>query len=213
MATKTEFLDVRLTQGELKQLLNQNTKIYLPSYVSNPRVLEMIQDILNKEGEELTNNPNDSGGLTKWGVTEKTARSLGYEGQMKDMTLEKATLIAANEFYYKPNIHLLNKFGARLTAEAFDAAYLCGAGTVIKCIQRFLNAMNRRGKDWPDISVDGGLGPKTLDALSRATSLRGEGLVLKNLRGSLYTHFLELVEKREKDEEFFNGWVDKRIGL
>ncbi len=207
-------METNLDDITLEQLLNSDDSIDLVYWIRNDSVRTDIYAILNKEGEQLTNDPNDSGGLTKWGCTEKTARSLGYDGDMADLTFEKAALIGAWEFYYRPRINVLNNLvGDQFAYEAFDAAYLMGSGGVVKCIQRFLNAMNRNERDWRDISTDGVIGfGETVPAIKAAVKRRGSAMMLRHLRGTLYAFMLELVERREKDEEWFNGWVEKRIG-
>ena len=205
--------------AKLEQLLNgPSSGFTVRELVDNSDVFmflcDSIEHIQESEGSELVDDPNDSGGLTKYGVTERTARNLGYKGEMADMCQKKAALIAAYEFYFRPKFYRLNEIvGPKFTYEVFDAAYLSSAKAVIELIQRFLNVANRQGKDWPDIGVDGILGEgETIPALESYLAKRGEDMLMKNFRGLMYTHFFTLCERREKDEKFFNGWVAERIG-
>lgn len=52
----------------------------------------VINSVLKNEGGYV-DHPNDTGGPTHWGITEKTARSYGYTGKMVDFTKEDAYLI------------------------------------------------------------------------------------------------------------------------
>lgn len=181
--------------------------------IDNPDMVLNLSRTLDKEGDELTDHENDLGGVTKFGITEDTARSLGYEGKMEDLTMAQAMLMGAYEFWFRPRLDEINhSISKEFAFEMYDASYLCGHSNVIKYIQRFLNLMNRRQVDWPDLEVDGIYGSKTLGALLKAKEKRGVPLLLKNLHGCVYHHFFTITEAREKNEDFFNGWVDKRIG-
>lgn len=194
------YLNYGITLNKVRELIN------------NPEIYLAIEKTLEHETSKYTDNPLDSGGKTKWGVTEKTARGLGYTGDMKDITKSMAMLIAVYKYYFKSNVFEFNDIvGYQFTTELFDASYVIGVTGTMKIVQRFLNAMNRNESYWPDIIVDGIWGDATKNAITRAVAIRGELMLIKHLRGSLYTHFLLLVERREKDEVFFNGWVANRI--
>lgn len=205
-----------ITRSKMKQLLNApNESVMLEAWVRDPFLFAEVKKTLVKEGEKLTNHKNDRGGLTKWGLTETKARELGYEGEMADITEDKAGLVVAYEFYFRPRFNLLADIvGEAFAFEAMEAGYLLGAGGVVRLIQRFLNAMNRQERDWPDISVDGAIGlGETVPALRAAVNKRGHEVMFKHLRGSLYHHFLTLTEADRTQEDFFNGWVNKRINM
>ena len=52
---------------------------------------EIFAGIVGREGRYV-NNPNDRGGATCWGITERVARAHGYQGDMRD--LPRATALA-----------------------------------------------------------------------------------------------------------------------
>lgn len=203
-----------LTKQLVKELLNADG-VDMTAWVREPLLLNAIDELLEKEGEELTNHSSDRGGLTKWGLTEKKARELGYEGQMADITKDKAGIVAAYSFYFRPKFNrLADVVSTEFAFEVFEAGYLLGSRGVMKLVQRFLNVMNRQGEDWTDITVDGFVGEgETIPALKKALNRRGEALLLKNLRGVLYYHFFTLAENDPTQEDFFNGWVDRRINF
>lgn len=61
----------------------------------------VINSVLKNEGGYV-DHPNDTGGPTHWGITEKTARSYGYTGKMIDFTKEDAYLILEKNYWYQP---------------------------------------------------------------------------------------------------------------
>lgn len=198
------------------QLLNDKSLSvdHVTTLIDNPDISLAISNTLDNEGDELTHHKNDLGGLTKYGVTEDLARSLGYEGEMKDLTMAQAMLIGAFEFWFRPRLSEINKaISKEFAKEIYDASYLCGHAKIIEYVQRFLNLMNRQQVDWPDLEVDGIYGSKTLGVLIKAKEKRGVPLLMKNLHGCIYHHFFTISEAREKNEDFFNGWVDHRINF
>lgn len=160
------------------------------------------------------NNRNDAGGETNHGITLATARANGFEGAMRDMTAAEAKSIRRSAYYVRPGIYLLAPLSEKIATEVYDAGILSGPGTAARWLQRALNALNRGGKDYADIPVDGGIGPSTVGALQ--SFLRRNGaqaehrmlVVLNCLQGAF---FVTLAENREANESFLNGWIDNRI--
>lgn len=67
-----------------------------------------------------SNNPADPGGATMHGITERVARGWGYQGDMKDLSLDTAKAIA-RKFYWDP--YQCDQFDARIGFQVLDAAY------------------------------------------------------------------------------------------
>jgi len=107
-------------------------------------------ELLGNEGG-YTNNPNDPGGETNWGITVAVARANGYVGAMKDMdqTVAKAIYSAR---YWLPAFDALPY---PVAFQIFDAAVNSGVGQAVRWLQRAVGAAD-----------DGKLGPITLDAVS-----------------------------------------------
>lgn len=184
----------------------------IPFSSLDPRAQAIISRTFTKEGDYV-NNPKDSGGPTRWGVTEVKARQYGYEGDMREFPQAFAQDIAAHEFWFNNKLDKVAAISWKIAEEIFDTSYNAGPAGAWKIVQRALNLMNREGKDWSDITADGKVGPKTLDALAAAVKRRGERHVFKCLNVVQGAFYVELTERRQKDEEFFNGWVDGRIEL
>lgn len=159
------------------------------------------------------NDPKDSGGATKYGVTEKKARQYGYTGDMRDLPIDFAYAIAAHEFWFGAKMDKVAEISWEVAEEMFDTGYNTGPGGAWKIAQRMLNVMNRGGADWADIVVDGAPGPKTFAALETAVKRRGALHVYKCFNLGQAAFYIELAERRVKDEDFFNGWVSARVDL
>ena len=176
---------------------------------------EIIEHTVQLEGG-YTNNPHDSGGETNWGVTENVARAFGYVGAMKDMTRENAKVIYRKRFWDACNLDLIAAQSEPIALELFDTGVNMGPAVAGQFLQRALNVLNLRGTRHPDVGVDGRIGPMTARALQAFLKLRGkagEEVLLKALNCMQGTRYIELAEKREKDEEFVYGWLANRITL
>ena len=125
-------------------------------------VEEIATEIVAREGGYV-NDPDDPGGATNFGVTIGTMTRLGMDldgdgkvtsKDVKRLTRAQAREIFVNHYFHRPGI---GKLPGALQASVFDMYVNAGANAV-KILQRLLNDMGQR------ITVDGGIGPQTLEA-------------------------------------------------
>lgn len=171
----------------------------------------IIGAVLGLEGGYV-NNPKDPGGATNHGVTEAVARDHGYSGPMKDLPKEKAVEIYYKDYIDKPGYNWVVDRSPALGQKLVDIGVNAGTGRASRWFQVGLNAYNRDAKDYPDLQVDGQLGPATFQAYASLAKLRGETkaceLMIKALEAQQGAHYLSLT----KLETFTVGWMDHRIG-
>lgn len=182
-----------------------------------PEIKKLIDDVIKSEGwDKYTNNPNDRGGPTKWGVTEATARAFGYVGDVKDMTYEQAFEIYLERFWLQPKFDRLMMFSKQLALICFSWGVNSGPAAPSKALQRALNVLNRRAKDYPDIDTDGSLGRMSFSALTDFAKKRGsEGMsnLEQLVRAQWSVFYMGLAEKDESQEDFVNGWLSRVGGV
>jgi len=115
------------------------------------------------------------------------------------------------QFYYdkywsKMKLDEIAKIYPELAIKLFTLAVNTGTyKTGIKYLQRALNYLNRGGKEFPDLIIDGLIGPKTLQAFKHLvnTGFKKDILiVIKLLQGR---HYLNLMDKHPEYKEF-RGW-------
>lgn len=163
-----------------------------------------------KEGG-YSDHPADRGGPTKWGVTERVARANGYKGPMKDLPEETAKEIAKTQYWDVLNLDAVAAVSLPVALEMFDTLY--NGGEPGQWLQRCLNIFNRRGAVYPDMKVDGRIGPMTVAALRSYVALRGqEGQrvmveALNHLQGA---RFISIAENNPTQEDFIYGWLKER---
>ncbi|ELO38505.1 hypothetical protein SEEE0316_10380 [Salmonella enterica subsp. enterica serovar Enteritidis str. 648903 1-6] len=121
----------------------------------------IIDGIIALEGGYVF-NPKDKGGATHWGITEATARAHGYAGDMRDLTHAEAYAILEEDYWIKPGFDVISTLSWPVSFELCDAAVNIGAYHPSAWLQRWLNVFNHEGKRYPDIHVDGNIGPRTL---------------------------------------------------
>lgn len=160
------------------------------------------------------NNPNDSGGPTKYGITEATARMHGYPYDMQNLTLGNAKSIYRAGYWNLLSLDSISELSIDVALKVFDTGVNVGIGVAGRMFQRLLNVLNRQQRDYPDIVVDGLIGPATRNALRGLISARGPAgvsVLLSGYNALLGAYYIELAERREKDEAFVFGWLTKRV--
>ncbi|GAB6138000.1 glycoside hydrolase family 108 protein [Halanaerobaculum tunisiense] len=163
------------------------------------RFKKILQEVLEYEGG-YTEDEDDSGGPTKFGVTESTARRSDYEGDLKELTKKEAT-----EIYYEnywANLKYNQIEDDRVALEVLDQAINFGPQTANRHLQRAYNLLKEE-----EIAVDGVVGPVTLEAVNNC-SYKSELIKLLNiLQGVKY---IRIVEQDKSQKKFIRGWL-KRV--
>lgn|SRR5512139_255189 len=162
-----------------------------------------------------SNHPADRGGETMYGITSRVARANGYHGPMREMPLEVAHRIYKSQYWDTINLDAIDQLSEYIAEELFDTGVNMGVGVAAKFLQRSLNVLNREGADFPDLEVDGVVGPVTIAALKEYLHRRGDqGLVvlIRLLDGLQAVRYVEIAERDHSQEAFMFGWVLNRIG-
>lgn len=167
-----------------------------------------------KEGGYV-DHPADRGGPTNHGITERVARANGYTGRMIDLTPSRAKIIGKTQYWDVLNLDKVAVHSERIAAEMFDTIF--NGGDVGAWLQRLLNVLNRRGRVYPDMQVDGRIGPLTLEALRAYLASRprpeGELVLLEGLNHIQGERFIRIAEANATQEDFIYGWLRNRASM
>ncbi len=174
---------------------------------------QIIAGVVGREGG-FVDNPDDRGGATHWGVTERVARAHGYTGHMRDLPRETAVAIYEADYWTGPRFDQVAAISPAIAEELCDTGVNMGPAVQAIMLQRWLNVFNQKGALYPDLAADGQIGPRTLVALKTYLAKRGaegEAVLLKALNSSQAARYLELAEQREANETFVYGWIKERV--
>ena len=121
--------------------------------------------LLGNEGG-YTNNPNDPGGPTNWGITQGEARAHGYTGDMHDLSRDFAKQIYKESYWdiLGDDVHPAIKF------QCFDFGVNAGVQTAIRKLQSALGVADD-GK-WGEVSKAALKAMDVNDVLMRFSSVR-----------------------------------------
>ncbi|URW75073.1 hypothetical protein M9980_10950 [Sphingomonas donggukensis] len=177
-------------------------------------ITQLIDSVIGREGG-YSDHPADRGGATRWGVTERVARAHGYAGDMRVYPRADAVSVYRRMYWLRPGYDRIAERAPAIAAELFDTGVNMGPAVATGFLQRALNALNRGASDFPDITADGKVGPRTLaalDAYLRRRSPAGEGVLLKAIEALQGERYIRLAETRPANEAFLYGWIANRIG-
>jgi len=174
---------------------------------------DTINHMIKVEGGYV-NDPNDSGGETNFGITKRVAHKNGYTQAMADMPKTTAFNIYATQYWDALSLDNIEQHSSIIAKELADTGVNMGTGRAAEFLQRSLNALNNQGALYADLNVDRDLGPTTLRALNtylKKRGKRGEVVLHRALNCLQGAFYIDLVERRQKDERFFYGWLENRV--
>lgn len=166
------------------------------------KIFEEAFDRLMEYEGGYSDHEADSGGKTNFGITEYAARKYGFEGDMKDLTREKAKEIAYFAYWKKPGI---NKIKDRYIAmEVFEQGFNFGVAEAVERLQKAYNLLSG-----DSITEDGIIGTETLSHINNYKFPDALYNELNILQGKEYN---EIVQSDESQRVFLRGWL-KRITI
>jgi lysozyme family protein len=161
--------------------------------------VDQIDEIIRREGgEKETNDPADSGGRTKFGISERAHPEAWADGTVD---YEEACRIYEKVYILAEKFHLLED--VFLKHQVVDFGVPSGPDTAARLLQQVLG-----------VKIDGVVGPKTLEAIKtypegKLFGVTVPGSVLLNLafRDARVMHYATLAKRRPKDLRFLLGWL------
>lgn len=162
---------------------------------------QIIDEIIRNEGAKFTNDPQDRGGPTKFGITQKTLSVyLHHSATVEDvqnLTEAQARIIYRSMYYNAPHFNLLPE---ALQPVVTDFGVNAGPGAATEALQIVLNMANFPCKE------DGVLGPATAAVANEAYKVMGKLLInaYVDYRVWFYTR---LAENSPSQNKFLKGWL------
>jgi lysozyme family protein len=186
---------------------------------------EIAYDITMGHEGGYANNFKDTGGETFGGVARNfnpNWKGWAIVDQIKKYTprdnydkvmFANVELMGLVRSLYKTNYWDVNKLdyvvNQAIANELFDTAINMGVGVASRFLQRALNVTNKNQQLYPDVLIDGIVGPTTLSILNNHPNPQRLFKWLNIMQGARY---LEIMEKAPAQEIFADSWLS-RVGL
>jgi len=155
-----------------------------------------IEIVLMNEGG-YSNDPDDRGGATKYGITEHLYKSIGLPGTVADLSLQDAVEIYKKHFW---NPHQYKNIDSQYIAnKIFDLSVNMGYIAAGKVAQRAVRAANGFKLD-----DDGIIGKKTLEQINGIKP----NTLLPAIRSEAACHYRSLTHLKGFTK-FINGWLNR----
>jgi len=158
---------------------------------------ERIFDYLLKVEGGYSDDKNDKGGKTKFGIIEEEARDFGYKGDMQDLTIDFAKNIYLKKYYLGNKLDKV--INDKVALSICDWAVNSGRNG-IKNAQIAINQLTNENLD-----VDGIIGNKTLEALNLVDPEK----FLEVYHNLQRLYYKGKVEADKTQEDFLAGWLNR----
>jgi lysozyme family protein len=145
----------------------------------------VLKTLIHEGG--YVNNPNDSGGATNFGITQKD-----LPGQDMQLLTEDQAVDYYSKNYWKTLYSQVDS--QAIVDKIFDMGVLFGVGTAVGILQLSLG-----------ITHDGVFGPGTLAAVNQAD----ETSLLLGYKTNLVTHAFNIAVANPQDRVFVIGWTNR----
>ena len=153
---------------------------------------EMVEVVIEHEGgSTVTDTPEDSGGLTKYGISQKAYPKL----DIRNITKDQAISIYYKDYWKKGKVELLPE---RLWMIYFDMVVNMGRSRATKVLQE---ACNHKNKNM--IKVDGMIGKNTAKASQKVEYKRVQSFRVK--------FYADLIHRKPALIKFWYGWYKRAI--
>lgn len=175
---------------------------------------EHVVPMLKQAEGGYVNHPSDRGGETNHGWTVAQARKYGWTGAMRDMPLSWALEQYERRYVVEPGFDEVAKVSVAIAKELVDTGVNMGPGVPSTFFQLLLSRMNRRGKDYPNLRIDGDVGPTTVGALKAFLAKRGklgETVLLRALNSLQGERYVAITPEDDQNEDFLFGWFANRV--
>lgn len=155
-----------------------------------------------------SNDKNDSGGETNFGITQNDLdlvfASLNLPRKVKELTLDDAKVYYKSEWWDKYNYESINSLP--IATKIFDMAVNMGAHEAALIVQRIINSH----LTVTEIKIDGLLGPQTIGMLNHLVQLeKDEEPFLTALREKSCLFYNNLVLENPKYRIFLKDWLSR----
>ena len=166
--------------------------------MANIKILAPI--ILKWESTEFTDDPNDAGGATCYGVTFNEFKKFNFDNDHDGkITVNDLKLITEDQYEHILKVDYWDEFKGDLIHNQsvcnICVDFLYNAGTYAKILaQKILN-----------LEQDGDIGPISIAAINNANQ---KDFFNKYKQGRI-DYYINLVKEKPSDQKYLHGWLNR----
>lgn len=151
----------------------------------------------------VSNDPSDRGGRTRFGISEKYHPDLTPTGYFDNMPRQEALGVAVDTYrkVYDYDLCIAGIASQEIANALLSFAINEGTKTAIRCLQQALNIMSSPSL----IASDGRMGPATLNLANAFTP----AALLRTLSTVQTAHYQAIVAGDASQSRFINGWLNR----
>jgi len=157
--------------------------------------IQAAEKVLDIEGK-YSNDSNDYGGETKWGI----AKKYYPEEDIPNVTKERALEIYKRDYWNKFQGDLIDN--QQIAEEMLDIAVNMHWTRAGMFLQDAINHLDKEKED--QLKVDGLIGPKTIKAVN---SHPYPDAIVKHLNVCQGEHYHKRLHEDTSQEVFYRGWL------
>ena len=182
-----------------------NSEKIIPQSEDKENFEYAVSIVLQNEGGYV-NHKNDKGGATKYGISLNFLKAnridINKDGIIDNndvmiLDIQTAKQIYYDNFWRKAKCNLITD--KHLASNVLDTAVMSGVSKAIKLLQQSLNKLGA------NLSVDGVLGQKTIDAL-----VKQDPVILNNtLVNERISYYESIAITNPTQKVFLRGWINR----
>ncbi len=137
-------------------------------------------------------DPDDRGGLTKYGISQRQYPDLNIQ----NLTRDQALIIYRSDYWAFNSCYKMNP---SLDLVLFDSSVNCGNSSSAKWLQKTLIKMGS------NLEADGIIGDITLSSVENYNPrILADGIIAYRLK-----RYVHLVQRKPEQIKFINGWINR----
>jgi lysozyme family protein len=152
----------------------------------------VTKTLIHEGGSRVTDDPNDRGGLTKYGISQRSYPNV----DIRNLTEDEAKGIYKRDYWDRVSADII--IDQQVAENLFDTAVNMGPRTASRLAQIALDLL----------PPDGVIGPKSIKALNTASpeSFMAEFTIAKIAR------YAYICNKNRSQSKYLLGWINRALG-
>lgn len=150
----------------------------------------IVKTLANEGGGKITDDPDDSGGLTKYGISQRAYPNL----DIRNLTEQQARDIYKRDYWDRVQGDSIQS--QQVAENLFDTAVNMGVKTASRMAQQAVG-----------VSADGIIGPQSLTAINNANP----ATFIASYTLAKISYYAQICNKDRSQSKFLLGWINRAL--